>query len=78
MDKASIHTNHVEGVAPRAPLGFRAWILSVWHVEPDELHVMYLGTVMYVWGSVLWLLCFVILPDTPQKNMETVWAGIRE
>lgn len=57
------------------------WLFSLDHfcqynVEPDELHIVWLGTAMYCNGSVLWLLVFRILPDSPTKNMENLWADI--
>jgi len=31
---------------------------------------------MYFAGSVLWLLCYQILQDTPEKNLEVVWKWL--
>jgi hypothetical protein len=53
-------------------LGF----MSCLNVEPDELHIMHLGTTMYLLGSCLWVLCFVILQGSPSENMARVWADI--
>ena len=48
------------------------------NVEPDELHVLYLGVCMYMLGSVLWLLSYKKLHETPQRNLERVWRAIEE
>lgn len=45
-------------------------------IEPDELHVLYLGTVQYLLGSVLFLLTFVIMPESPEENMSALWKKI--
>ena len=46
--------------------------LSNMNIEPDELHVLHLGTSQYFLGSVLYLLVFTILDGTPAANMDTV------
>ena len=45
-------------------------------LEPDELHLMYLGTVQYFLGTVLYLLVFRFLPGSPKTNMRRIWAHI--
>ena len=40
------------------------------------LHVKYLGTDMYFLASVLWLLCYRILPGTAESNLTLVWKGV--
>jgi hypothetical protein len=37
-----------------------------------------LGVVAYLLGSVLWLLCFRVMPGTPTNNMQQVWAFISD
>lgn len=46
------------------------------NVEAGELHIIHLGTSQYLLGSVLWLLCYHLLPGTPTANMEAIWAII--
>ena len=51
--------------------------LSNLNVEPDELHVIHLGTSMYFLGSVLWMLIFRILRDgSVAARVEAVWKRI--
>ena len=52
--------------------------LSCWHVEPYELHVLYLGTAQYFLGSVLALMVYTIMPETPKANLHKVWTIIAE
>ena len=50
--------------------------LSCLNVEPDELHVIHIGTSQYLLGSVLWLLVFVVLKSTPDENIRQIWSLI--
>ncbi|CAE7939702.1 unnamed protein product, partial [Symbiodinium necroappetens] len=43
----------------------------------DWLHCKYLGSDMYVYGSILKLLCFFMLPSAPIDNLQSVWADIK-
>ena len=52
--------------------------LSNANVEPDELHVVFLGTSMHLLGSVLWLLVYRLLPNSPADNMNRIWSDIAE
>ena len=59
------------------------WLLSLEYlsnlnIEPDELHILYLGTSQYMLGSVLWMLAYSVLASTPQDNMALVWQRITE
>ena len=57
---------------------FRAFsFLSCANLEADELHVLWLGVAQYLLGSVLWLLCYRMLPGTPKHNLVDVWARIQ-
>ena len=47
-------------------------------LEPDELHVWHLGVAQYAIGSVLFVLTYQVLTDTPQRNMDHVWKHICE
>ena len=50
--------------------------VSHYSLEPDELHLMYLGTVQYVLDSVLYLLVFRLVSGLPEANMRTIWAHV--
>ena len=54
------------------------YFMSQHNCASDELHVMYLGVYMVLLGSVLWLLCYRMLPGLPTENVETVWSMMRE
>ena len=55
---------------------FRIVGTSHFTIEPDELHVMYLGTVQYLLGSVLYLLVFKKMDKRPADNMSEIWQKI--
>ena len=42
----------------------------------DELHLMHLGISRPFLGSILWLLVYVILSDSPTTNMALVWQKV--
>ena len=50
--------------------------LSCHNLEPDELHVMHLGTSQYMLGAVLFILCFQVLAGTPEDNLHDIWTDI--
>ena len=50
--------------------------LSQHNVDPDELHVVYMGVVAYMLGSVLWVLAYKCLPGDPKGNLSLVWGQI--
>ena len=52
---------------------FQISFLSGINYDPDELHIMYLGTVGCLVGSVLWLLCYRVLDGSPSQNLNRVW-----
>ena len=47
-------------------------------IEPDELHIIFLGVLQYMIGSVLWLLVFRILERSPKENLDRIWSKIIE
>ena len=55
---------------------FLAAYMSCHNIEVDELHVMHLGTSQYMLGSILLLLCYHILPGSPEENMGMVWTEV--
>lgn len=46
-------------------------------VALDYMHSKYLGCDQYIFGSVFYLLCFVIMESTPKANLERCWAFIK-
>jgi len=65
-----------EGVKPHPVF----MVLGIGHysIEPDELHVIYLGTLQYLLGSVLYLLVYKILGHGADKNLAAVWSAIQK
>ena len=57
---------------------FQLPYLSCHNLEVDELHVMHLGTTMYMLGAVLYILAFQVLPDDPEENMHAIWTAINQ
>ena len=53
-------------------------ILGVAHysIEPDELHIIYLGALQYMLGSILYLLVYKFMAGTAEANMTEVWCAI--
>ena len=52
--------------------------LSNANVDPDELHVLHIGTTMYFLGSVLWLLVYRLMPGSAAANMARIWSLVSE
>ena len=61
--------------ASEAPI-FSALNVSGLTVAPDLMHTKYLGYQQYFLGSVLYLLCFYMLPGTPLQNLHAVGLQI--
>jgi hypothetical protein len=40
----------------------------------DIMHVKHLGSDRYVYGSVMWLLCYELLDGSPEENCNYVWG----
>ena len=62
---------------------FLHWIFEIVGVsnlslEPDELHIIYLGTLQYFLGTVLWILTYIVLTEDPVSNIERIWELIRK
>jgi hypothetical protein len=56
---------------------FKAFhFLSTDNVEPDEMHVVHLGTSQYLLGTVLHILVFERLGKRPLAAMEQIWGEI--
>lgn len=51
---------------------FEAPNITAVSVQPDLMHIKYLGYQQYFFGSVLWLLCFRILPAGPKANLRRI------
>ncbi|CAE7780475.1 unnamed protein product [Symbiodinium necroappetens] len=57
---------------------FRVPSTSCHVVAMDLMHVKYLGCDMYMLGSVIWLLCHLVLPNDPAENLRVVWHKLKE
>ena len=51
--------------------------VSVLSVAADLMHCKHMGTDMYIYASILLILCFEILPGAASANMFTVWAKMK-
>ena len=40
-------------------------------------HTMHLGIYQWTFGSVLWLLTYILLPGTPLENSKRIMSGLR-
>ena len=61
---------------PHLHVLFELPYLSMLNIEPDELHILHLGTTMYLVGSVLWCLVYKLMPESPVSNMHKLWGEI--
>ena len=52
--------------------------VTLMSVAPDWMHNKHLGTDMYFYGSVLWLLVYVVLLDTPQQNLDALMIEVKQ
>ena len=52
--------------------------ISATTVALDWMHNKYLGIDQYQFGSVLYMLCFMVLPAGPNENLATCWAHIQQ
>jgi len=50
--------------------------VSIFTFLLDLLHIKYLGTDQYFNASVLWLLCYMVLPGSAEDNMTLVWQCV--
>ena len=57
---------------------FRVPSTSCHVVAMDLMHTKYLGTDMYMFASVIYLLCHLILPHEPHENLRVVWHKLKE
>ena len=60
----------------RSPL-FTGAITPV-NIFPDYMHVKFLGWLQYCMGSILWLLCYQILPDSALQNLGACWNFVKQ
>lgn len=56
---------------------FKLEYLTAVSVCLDWMHCKYLGQDMFLFGSVLWLLCFHVMPHTPKSNLLRCWLHIK-
>ena len=50
--------------------------LSSLNLEPDEMHILYLGVFQRHFGSVLWLLVYRLMPGSADDNIRQLWSEI--
>ena len=50
---------------------------SILTVAVDWMHIAHLGVYKYIYGSVMYVLCFFISPNPPMRNLEVVGGAIR-
>ena len=50
--------------------------MSVWNIDVDELHVLFLGVYQYALGSTLYLLTYRLDLGPPDAAFATIWADI--
>ena len=55
---------------------FRISGVTIHCLEADELHVVHLGTSAYMFGSILWHLCFECMPGSAADNCKELWSHI--
>ena len=51
--------------------------LSALNLALDYMHCKYLGSDQYAYGSIMWLLCFQVLPNDPLANLLALWPLIK-
>jgi hypothetical protein len=47
-------------------------------VALDYMHCKYLGSDQYLFGSVLYVLCFFVMAASPEENMAVIWNFIKQ
>ena len=52
--------------------------LGIEQYIPDLMRILHLGCYQYVFGSVMALLTHHHMPQTPEKNLEVLWASIKD
>ena len=53
--------------------------MSALSIAPDYMHNHYLGWLQYLYGSIFWLLCFVVLPHAdPLANLDDIEQFIKK
>ena len=58
---------------------FSLQFVSILALNPDWMHDMHLGIMLYAYGSVLWLLVYQLLVEgSPAKNMSKVMVELRK
>ena len=74
--KQTVHTRSTWRIGELLHPLFQMCYLSCLNIEPDELHVMWIGVTSYLAGTILWLLCYQVLSGTPSANLQEVWSGV--
>ena len=50
--------------------------VTILTVFPDYMHTKFLGTDRFVYGAILFMICYMLLPGTPEGNLAAVWSKI--
>lgn len=76
--RSTVFTNETWRVAvPRRHVLFELPGAGILTYLPDVMHMLHLGVYQYFMGSVLELLVYYIMPDSPESNLSVVWDMIR-
>ena len=51
---------------------------NCWTLSYDLMHNLWIGWLQMAYGSIMWMLCFQLLPLDPLTNLRTVWAYLKE
>ncbi|CAE8728388.1 unnamed protein product [Polarella glacialis] len=62
---------------PRHSLQSGPWVTAV-SIALDYMRCKYLGSDMYQFGSVLYMLCYFVLTGAPLENVHSCWASMKE
>ena len=50
--------------------------VTILTVFPDYMHTKFLGTDRFVYGAILFVICYMLLAGTPEENLAAVWSKI--
>ena len=51
--------------------------ISVLTICMDYMHAKYLGLDQHQYGSIMYILCYIVLPGTPEENISVLWREIQ-
>lgn len=47
--------------------------LSACNISLDWMHAKYLGADQYIYGSIMYYLCYIFMPGAPIENLQIIW-----